>query len=282
MKDLFGKTALITGGASGIGLGMAKAFADAGMRVALADIEPEPLMAAKMEIESLGTKTFAYVLDVSDRSACREVAAQVTTEIGAVHLLCANAGVSGPQKWVHEAADEDWDWTLGVNLHGVINCMQAFAPAMIAHGEGGHIVNTASIAGTRSYPGLFPMALYATSKYAVVGLSQAMAKDLASHGIGVSALCPDMVDTNLAAAGRNRPDRLGGAFEPDMDPEFGRTLANGLDPDTLGRRVVHAVENGEFYVFAHPHNRAQVEARHAELMEAFDRLDSWLAVESAN
>lgn len=280
MKDLSGKSAFITGGASGIGLGMARAFAKAGLRVALADIEPGTLAAAKSEINMLGVETFTYVLDVSDREAVKATAAKAADEMGPVHLFCANAGVSGPQKWVHEAEDVDWDWTLGVNLHGVINCMQAFGPRMIAHGEGGHIVNTASIAGVRDYPGIFPMALYATSKFAVVGLSQVMRKDLAPHGIGVSALCPDSVDTNLAAAGRNRPERFGGTFAPVMNPEFGGSLAAGLDPEVLGRRVLSAIENEEFYIFAHPHNRAQVEARHAELMAGFDALDDWLASES--
>ena len=277
MKDLGGKTAFITGAGAGIGLGMARAFASAGMILIIADIESEPLETTRAALAADGTDVRAFQLDVSDLAAFRDVADRAISSSGNIHLLCNNAGVTGPITKLEATTDENWDWIVGVNLMGVVNGLQAFLPHMLAHGEACHIVNTASIAGVRRYPGLFPMGTYVTTKFAVVGLTEALATDLAGTSIGVSALCPDMVDTNLFDAGRNRPAQFGGAYQGPKIPDIDAVQAAGLTPDTVGARVVAAIQNDEFYIFTHPENRAQAEARFAQIRDGFDNLDAWLA-----
>ncbi len=204
MKDVAGKAAFVTGGASGIGLGMVRALASAGMRVAVADIEEEALERARVSLASTGANVFALRLDVTDRAAMAEAAERTEQAFGKVHVLCNNAGVfvSGSTVRMRYA---DWDWVLGVNVRGVVNGVQAFLPRIASHGEGGHIVNTASMAGLWSGRGGL---VYNTSKFAVVGLSEAMRADLEDRNIGVSVLCPGVVDTNIFESGRNRPESL--------------------------------------------------------------------------
>ncbi len=234
MDELSGKTAVITGAASGIGAGMAEAFAEAGVNLALLDLEEDRLQRVAGGLKHNGVGIRCFTADVSDRDAMKQVAAQVADAFPAVHILCNNAGVGYTGVPLDRVPDADWDWVIGVNLTGVVNGLQAFLPAMLAHGEGGHIVNTASIGGHHVMPG-WGYGLYTTSKFAVVGLSEALADDLADSNIGVSVLCPAAVDTAIYDVGRNRPARFGGPFEQAPDPKLAAALKAGMKPVEVGR-----------------------------------------------
>ncbi|MFW6093280.1 MAG: SDR family NAD(P)-dependent oxidoreductase [Pseudomonadota bacterium] len=279
MKDVAGKIAFVTGGASGLGLAMARAFSAAGMNVALADIEAGALERAAADLESGGGRVLALPLDVTDRAAMERAADATEEAFGKVHVVCNNAGVAvgGP---VDRMSYADWDWVLGVNVNGVINGVQTFTPRMAAHGDGGHFVNTASMAGHIATPGL---SVYSTSKFAVVGLSEAMRRDLAPQGIGVSVLCPGVVRTNIFDSGRNRPPHLAAAENtagavllddvPEAEREAGlQALLDGaLDPALVGDMVLHAIRHDELYIFSHPEMREYVERRSQEILGAMDR-----------
>jgi NAD(P)-dependent dehydrogenase (short-subunit alcohol dehydrogenase family) len=271
MKDFAGKTAFVTGAASGIGRGMARAFAKAGMNVALADIQADAVESARAEIEALGVKAIGLALDVSDRAAVERAADATIAAFGKVHVVANNAGVAIAGTPVERVRPEEWDWIIGVNLHGVIHGMQVFLPLIREHGEGGHIVNTASIGGLQVRPG-FQSGAYAVTKYGVVALSEALDNELAGTGIGVSVLCPAAVDTRIYDTARVRPERFGGPF---VRPEnhFMREILEreGMHPDLVGQRVLEAMREDEFFVFTHEAPRAWIEARHRRLMEAFDR-----------
>jgi len=204
MKDVAGKVAFITGGASGMGLAMARSFSAAGMKVAIADIEQSALDRVKAEFAKTNAEVITLKVDVTDRDAMERAAQATEAAFGKVHVVCNNAGVA-----VGGALDamtyKDWDWVMGVNLAGVINGVQTFVNRIKAHGEGGHFVNTASMAGQMAIPGL---GVYNTTKYAVVGMSETMRADLAPYNIGVSVLCPGVVSTSIFNSGRNRPEDL--------------------------------------------------------------------------
>jgi NAD(P)-dependent dehydrogenase (short-subunit alcohol dehydrogenase family) len=169
--------------------------------------------------------------------------------------------------------DSDWDWQLGVNLHGVVNGIQAFLPRMLSSGRGGHIVNTASIAGMFAGAGAPGLLAYSTSKFAVVGLSESLADDLASDGIGVSVLCPGGVATRIIDAGRNRPDSLGGpAAQPTLQARQGGGMQTAMDPAKVAALVVRAVKENQLHIFTHPETRGLVEARCEQLGKAFNWL----------
>ena len=184
MDDLTGKCAFVTGGASGIGFGMAEALAGAGMKVVIADIEANALEQAAAKLKSSGAAVHAIQLDVTDRAAMESAAADAEEAFGAVDVVCNNAGVCW-RGFMTDASYDDWDWVLGVNLGGVVNGIRTFVPRLIARGEGGHVVNTASMAGLMASPG---NSVYCTSKFAVVGLSEGLRKELAPKGIGVTVL----------------------------------------------------------------------------------------------
>ncbi|MFU8813923.1 MAG: SDR family NAD(P)-dependent oxidoreductase [Pseudomonadales bacterium] len=279
MKDVQGKVAFVTGGASGMGLAMVRSFVAAGMKVAVADIEQASLDQVAKEFAGSNSEVITLRLDVTDRAAMEQAADAVEQAFGRVHVVCNNAGVAVGGT-VDEMSYTDWDWVLGVNLDGVVNGVQTFVQRILAHGEGGHFVNTASMAGHMAVPGL---SVYNTSKFAVVGLSEAMRLDLAAKGIGVSVLCPGVVKTNIFASGRNRPANLSGerdtasALLANDLPEEQRAsriadlLANALDPAAVGDMVLHAIHNDEFYIFTHPEIRQFTEARREEMLSAFDR-----------
>ncbi|HEX7007918.1 MAG TPA: SDR family NAD(P)-dependent oxidoreductase [Alphaproteobacteria bacterium] len=271
MKDLVGKTAFVTGAASGIGRGMARAFARAGMKVALADIQGEAVEAACAEIAATGAKAIALALDVSDRAAVERAAEAVIAAFGKVHVVANNAGVAIAGTPVERVKPEEWDWIIGVNLYGVIHGVQVFLPLIRSHGEGGHIVNTASIGGLQVRPG-FQSGAYAVTKYGVVALSEALDNELAGSGIGVSVLCPAAVDTRIYDTARVRPARFGGPFDR-PENNFMREILEreGMHPDRVGERVVQAIKAGEFFVFTHAAPRDWIEARHRRLMDAFNR-----------
>lgn len=264
MRDLTGKTAFITGGASGLGLAMAQAFGEAGMNVMLADIEEAPLAAAVRDLEDRQIRACGVLCDVAVRNAVEAAAAKTIETFGKVHLVCNNAGVGagGPIDQVRHA---DWEWILAVNLMGVVYGMETFLPLIRAHGEGGTFVNTASMAGMISPPGMEP---YSATKFAVVAMSEGWAGQLAPEGINVSVLCPGFVKTKINQSGRTRQAQFGGPVDSPVAADS--MVDNGIDPERVGRRVLEAVQAGERYIFTHPDMRPFVEARFAGLMSAFD------------
>ena len=268
MKDLRGKVAFVTGAASGIGLGIARALAARGMILALADVEEEALARAKVEFEERQAKVLAIPLDVSDRTAVARAAEETIRTFGKVHVLANNAGV-GRSVRLDEATAQDWDWVLGVNLGGVVNGLLAFLPHMKAHGEGGHIVNTSSLSGLRYSPGR-GQGIYTTSKFAIVGLSEALASDLEPFGIGVSVLCPAFVATRMPESGRNRPTRFGGAQvqrRADNDPLL-VGARNGKSPDLVGEYVATGIEENQLHILTDAKERDLVEERMQRISDA--------------
>ena len=265
MRDLEGRVAFITGGGSGVGLGMAKAFVAAGMRVAIADIRAGHLEAATAELE--GT-VLPVQLDVTDRIAFARAADVVERELGNVHMLCNNAGINLFND-IADATYQDWDWVLGVNLGGVVNGVVTFVPRIKAHGEGGHVVNTASMAALVAGPGA---GIYTTAKFAVHGLSDALRWSLLPHGIGVSMVCPGLVKSKIYESDLIRPPELSTDVTP-ADAEFMRILPGlheaGMEPDEIGEKVVRAIRENRFYVFTHPDHREELRGIFDEIIGSF-------------
>jgi len=244
--DLRGKTAVVTGGASGIGRALALRLAGEGANVVVADLDPAGMEAVAAQARSLGVKALTVRTDVSELAQVETLAARAFEAFGAVHVLCNNAGVAA---WggLESATHRDWQWVLGVNLWGVIHGVEAFVPRMIERGEPAHIVNTASMAGLVASKGL---GVYNTSKYAVVGLSETLAKDLKPYRIGVSVLCPMGVETRIRESERNRPaplrnERTVGGGEPV------ELLGRYLTPEAVADMVLAAIGSGELYVITH-------------------------------
>ena len=253
MQDLKGKVACVTGGASGIGLGIAKALVGAGANVAIADLRSDHLDEALGEFAGRGLRERVHGirLDVSDRAAMARAAEEVERRFGKIHVLVNNAGV-GIEGPLRGATYDDWDFGLGVNLGGVVNGIQTFVPRIRAHGEGGHVVNTASLAGLVWMPSF--MTIYTTSKAAVIALSECIRDDLAPDRIGVSVLCPGPVKSNIHQAGQNRPEKFRGSSGfGDAEAQLARRIVSPLwmDPETVGAKVLRAIQNDEFYVITH-------------------------------
>ncbi len=274
MRELAGKTAFVTGGASGIGFALGRAFAEAGMKVMLADIETGALDAAVKSLHNVGPDVRGIECDVTDSASVERAAGASFDAFGNVHVICNNAGVAAGGG-IEDIALDSWRWVLDVNLMGVVHGIRAFLPHMRAHGEGGHIVNTASMAGMQSGLGFSP---YTASKFAVVGMSEGLAPQLAPFGIGVSVLCPGFVRTRIGESGRNRPDQYGAAQMPDPGTPTAALVAmidelirNGLDPSDVAARVLAAIRANELYVFTHPDMRAEVEDRFTAITAAFDK-----------
>jgi NAD(P)-dependent dehydrogenase (short-subunit alcohol dehydrogenase family) len=275
MRDFAGKTAFVTGGAAGIGLALGRAFAQNGMKVMLADIESETLQAAVKSLQAIGPDVSGTVCDVTDPASVERAAKATFDAFGNVHIVCNNAGVAAGGG-IDLISLDNWRWVLDVNLMGVLHGIRSFLPHMRQHGEGGHIVNTASMAGMNGGLGFSP---YAASKFAVVAMSEGLAVQLKPHRIGVSVLCPSFVRTGIGESGRNRPERYGPARAPDpaspaaaMVAEIKRMIDAGLAPDYVAARVLDAIRADEFYVFTHPGMRAEVEARFAAILAAMDKV----------
>ena len=274
MQELSGRTAFVTGGASGIGLALGRAFAEAGMNVMLADIETEALVAAAKSLHNFGSDVRSVTCDVTDPGSVERAADAACAAFGNVHVVCNNAGVAGG--WgIDDISLDDWRWVLDVNLMGVLHGIRTFLPHIRAHGEGGHFVNTASMAGMLSGLGLSP---YSASKFAVVTMSEGLAMQLEPLGIGVSVLCPGWVRTRIGESGRNRPQH----YHPTRPPEAGtpaaalsariaESLQSGLDPAEVAQLVLRAIREDELYVFTHPEMRVQLEERFAAISAAMDR-----------
>ena len=271
MNVLKNKTVFITGAASGIGYGLARAFAENGMQIALADIEAELLDRAERELVSKGARVISFPLDVTDREALREAAVRMASSFGKIHMVCANAGVGGRIGPLDEATHTDWDWVVDVNLRGTVNTVQEFLPYIKRHGEGGRVVITSSMSGIRVFKPGRGQGIYNTTKFALMGYGEALSLDLKPHNIGVSILCPGFVDTHISESGRNRPTRYGGPFDSLKAGVLPAAGSGGTDPLEYGRWVVRAIQRNQLYVITHTQERQMVEDRHRRLLEAFDR-----------
>jgi NAD(P)-dependent dehydrogenase (short-subunit alcohol dehydrogenase family) len=267
MRELAGKVAVVTGAASGIGRALADAFVRARMRVVLADVEPDALAAAQRELEQGGAEVLAVPTDVSRADDVDALARRTLERFGGVHVVCNNAGVALAAP-IWEQTLDDWRWLLGVNLWGVVHGVRTFVPLMLEAKTPGHIVNTASVAGLTSAPGL---GAYNVSKHAVVTLSETLAKDLEVAGapIKVSVLCPGFVNTRILDSGRNRPAAFGPERErpTEMETVVRNLVAAGMPPAEVARHVLRAVEEERFYVLTHPDFMAQVKERCQDIVE---------------
>ena len=272
MKDLKGKVAVVTGGASGIGRAMAERFAAEGMKVVLADIEEGALTRAESEMRATGATVASKRTDVSRGEDVEALAGFTIDTFGAVHVVCNNAGVAvGGVTW--QQTVKDWEWVLGVNLWGVIHGIRAFIPIMLQQGDECHVVNTASGAGLHTRPWL---AMYCASKHAVVALSESLYHELSLTGskIKVSVLCPAVVNTRIGESERNRPDVLRDAGETGvpgqqmqaMEQAFRALLATGLPPEQVADAVVGAIRDERFYIITHEETKGRVSARLSDMI----------------
>lgn len=270
MEEFRNKVAFVTGAASGIGLGLARTFAAAQMKVALADVRESALATAVAGLAAQGATVAAVPLDVTDRAAWASAADRVERELGRVELLCSNAGVNFIGA-TQDATFEDWDFGLGVNLGGAINAIRTFAPRLIAQGGGGHIVITSSVSGLFTGGG---SGVYATSKFALVGLAESLRADLEQHGIGVSVLCPGPVKSELfESTAVVRPPRLAltgslPVVPPGVAREETPIFITAPTPADIGRFVLAGIRRNELYIMTHAEIRPVLEARAAALLAA--------------
>tara|TARA_R110002072_G_scaffold85210_10_gene192804 strand:- start:1259 stop:2149 length:891 start_codon:yes stop_codon:yes gene_type:complete len=277
MSQFAGKTAIISGGAEGIGFSIAQAIGKQGMNVVLGDIDAGQLQQAEETLTAQGVEVLTVPMDVSKQDQWQVIAEQAQARFGKIHMLVNNAGVCGTPGGIEQTDDKDWQWVLGVNLMGVIFGTAAIVPLMKAHGEGGWLINVASMAGMMGVP---YAGSYTATKVAVVGMSESWQAELAPHNIQVSVLCPAFVKTRINLAHRNKQAEYADAGQVGAAPgEALSALADhlqnvidaGLAPEIVGERVVEAITNGELYIFTHPNYRAIVQARSKAIDEAFER-----------
>jgi NAD(P)-dependent dehydrogenase (short-subunit alcohol dehydrogenase family) len=273
MRDFSGRTAFVTGGASGIGLALGRAFGAAGMKVMLADVETGALDAAVKSLRDITPDVRGIACDVADADSVARAAQATFDAFGHVHVICNNAGVAAAGG-IETISLDNWRWVIDVNLLGVLYGIRSFLPHIRAHGEGGHIVNTASMAGMTGGLGFSP---YTATKFAVVGMSEGLSAELKPHGIGVSVLCPHFVRTGIASSGRNRPAHYGpsATYDPAsrtglIAAEINKCIEAGIDPADVAARVLSAIRNDELYVFTHPRMRELVDGRFAAIAAAMD------------
>ncbi|MEO7761261.1 MAG: SDR family NAD(P)-dependent oxidoreductase [Casimicrobiaceae bacterium] len=272
MDSFAGKTAVITGAGSGLGLALARTLAGEGAKLVLADINANDLCAAEAQIRSLGAQATSCVTDVSWAGSVAALAEAARAHFGAVHLLFNNAGVSVSAP-IWESTEADWKWMIGVNLLGVVNGVRSFVPMMLAHGEPAHIINTASVAGLISPPGF---SAYTVTKHAVVALTEVLYQDLrrANSEIGVSLLCPAYFPTQISDSARNRPAALRNAArdQPDNDNEIAAQVRHAvqrgkLSADDIARITLDGIRANRFYILPHPNIKASIEWRMRDILD---------------
>jgi NAD(P)-dependent dehydrogenase (short-subunit alcohol dehydrogenase family) len=266
MKDFAGRTAFVTGGAHGVGSGLVRALLAESCNVAIADIRAGSIQQALKELNS--ERAMGVQVDVSSREAMARAADEVEAKFGPVSLLFNNAGINLFQT-IEESSYDDWDWVMGVNLHGPINGVMTFVPRMVAAGKGGYVVNTASMAAllAAGKPGI-----YNTTKFALRGMSESLRASLAPHGIGVSVLCPGLVKSYIYASDEIRPDRLKAGAKP-VDTVNVKRLAEihefGMEPDVIAQRVLEAMRENRFHIFTHPEFRDELRELFDEILQDF-------------
>jgi NAD(P)-dependent dehydrogenase (short-subunit alcohol dehydrogenase family) len=277
VKSLEGKVAIVTGAASGIGLGMTEAFASRGMKVAMADVEEDALEREAARLSRANFEVAPFIANVASFEAVDALADRVEAWFGKFHVVCNNAGVSGGggARPIWAQAQNDWDWVMGVNFWGVVNGMRALVPRIIAHGEEGHVVNTSSILGLTTGAG----SIYGVSKHAVARLTEGLYHDLKNAGgkVGVTLLCPGMIATNIITSARNRPEALTDASDqPDdarraaiaaMDARF---KEDGMAPREVGEKVAQAILDDQFYLLTHAENMEGVKRRFEDIFHLRD------------
>jgi NAD(P)-dependent dehydrogenase (short-subunit alcohol dehydrogenase family) len=258
MQDFEGKVAVVTGGASGIGLAMATRFAQEGMKIVLGDVEEGALETAVARLRQQEFEVHGVVTDVSNASSVENLALETIERFGKVHIVCNNAGVGGSRATrIWDATLDDWEWAMGVNLWGVIHGVRTFVPIMLAQDEEGHVVNTASVAGL-----VQGNRVYSVTKHGVVALTEALYDGLTLEGakVGASVLCPGLYFTNLSAAERNRPDALNGRPDEEKTMSSDPAIADrarqlreisGRQPDDLAERVLQGIKDNLFYILTH-------------------------------
>jgi NAD(P)-dependent dehydrogenase (short-subunit alcohol dehydrogenase family) len=268
MKDLNGKTAFITGAASGVGFGMAHAFLTAGMKVVISDIRGDALGDAKQRLQQVSENVHDIQVDITDRDAMAAAADETVAHFGKVHMLCNNAGINvfGP---IEQANYDDWDWIMDVNLNSVFTGIKCFLPKIQAHGEGGHIVNTASMASFCSGPGA---GIYTAAKCAVRGLTECLWYGLVPQGIGVSLVCPGLVNSKINLSEEIRPEsRADTGYVPDQEwiDRLAVVQKMGMEPIEIGEKILRGVLNDDLYIFTHPDHKEEVARDFQEIITAF-------------
>ena len=268
MNDISGKTAIVTGAGSGIGLGIATALAEAGANVVMADIQKDIVEQAAHGLSGTNKRVLPVRIDVTQEQSVLDALAEAERNFGKLHIACNNAGVPMHGIRLIDVPPEDWEFVIGVNIWGVIHGIRHFVPAILRHGEEGHVVNTASVAGfqNRRDSNQGP---YSMSKYAVLSLSEALEHELKGTNVGVSVLCPGPVNTNIP---RNRPEHMGGPqIRANEEAVLAERLATrGLDPKKVGERVVDAIRTKTFYAFVSAVPAEVIKARHRRIEEALN------------
>ncbi len=272
MTDISGKTAFVTGGGGGLGIGMARALANRGANVMLADINEEAVAAAAEKLRAeTNAEISSVVCDVAKVEAIRRAADETIDRFGKVHIVVNNAGVAiGGETGAIPI--EDWRWIVDINLMGVVYGTEVFTPLIKSHGEGGHFVNTASIAGHAAPPGMAP---YTATKFAVVGYSEAVAAELAEHKIGVSCLCPGWVKTNIHNTGFERPSGAMTVEEAKQTPQYQflmHVIDAGIDPVAVGEWVADCVEANRMHIFTHSDMKQAFDARLTRLQADYQAI----------
>ena len=275
MSQFSGKTAVISGGAQGIGLSIAKALGEQNMNIVLADIDQENLQKAASELQAAGVSVLTVVLDVADETQWQAVGQQTVERFGKVHMVVNNAGVGGDSGSIESQNKKGWQWVLDVNLMGVVYGAKAIVPLIKQHGEGGWVINVASMAGMTGVP---YSGAYTATKAAVVALSESWAGELERKGIKVSVLCPAFVQTRIYDSERNRPEQYQtDDWDVTSESSFSKRakdmVENGIEVSIIGKRVVEALNAGELYIFTHPNYRAVVQQQAAVIDKAFQRAE---------
>jgi len=273
MSKFIGKTAVISGGAEGIGLSIAKALGEEKMNIVLTDINKENLQKACLELEERGVSVLPVALDVAKEEQWEVVAEKALARFGKIHMVVNNAGVGGESGSIESQNNKGWQWALDVNLMGVVYGAKVMVPLMKQHDEGGWVVNVASMAGMGGIP---YSGAYTATKAAVVALSESWAGELENTGINVSVLCPAFVQTRIYDSERNRPVQYkSDAVNSDNKNSFlnraKELVKNGIEVSIVGKRVVEALNDGEFYIFTHPNYHPILEKRSADIDEAFKK-----------